>query len=714
MWVALLVGLVINGEQSRQDARPLLQAVAEASRNLTAFRAEGRIEQLVDIGIIKLKEDLTFRVTTQSSRWMRIEVRGGEEWVQGLPFTATCDGHTGWAYFEKGNYYRKAEDDAFGGHCTPGTLTGFSGVADNLTSAVITGTGESQFEGRSQPCTEVEAHYRVIEDLMVPPGMVFKVGRVTRHFCIDPQRKLVLRYRIDADVDATPNADRVKQSVTYDRIELNPTLPEKFFEFQPPSGSKPWEIPTLPPLATPPPSATAPQPAPRVYRVMRSPEPVAKVEPEYSQEAWDEGIQGSVILVADIAPDGAMGNVQVRQSLGYGLDEKAIECVRKWRFSPATDDGKPVKGEAYIQLRFSLPSERPARPSPGPVSRPVPRPRPTPVELTSPTDEDDFFHIVAFNFKAPQVCARIRPMVLGDVSPNADRGSQIRDMRSWCYDALAAVLRDASLCDRVTPVSMEFLDGSKYDKSACLEGVKAKGTYGSMVSPNPWNLGPLVRFMRQIGYDDRQVANWKYLQNPEGSDTWAAYDELRKQQDFLARVAAAPTYAEPRAAASIRAANPLEFLYQMVAIDSVKPELCAKVSPNATFTDLGGQIALLRSRCFLAFAFNLRQARFCDELPRTGSFPHINTQYDSLEHCKDTVAIYSRPDFKGNPEYGAAAFPHYADFETALQRLGYSEDYARSRVPAPSPELYWDFLFMMSLQGDAAQKSELVRRVLAM
>jgi hypothetical protein len=101
-------------------------------------------------------------------------------------------------------------------------------------------------------------------------------------------------------------------------------------------------------------------------------------------------------------------------------------------------------------------------------------------------------------------------------------------------------------------------------------------------------------------------------------------------------------------------------------------------------------------------------------LPRTGSFPHINNQYDSVEKCRETVAIYSRADFKGNPQYGPSAFPDYADFETALQALGYSEDYARSLVPAPSPELYWDFLFMMSLEGEAKQKAELVRRVLAM
>ena len=75
--------------------------------------------------------------------------------------------------------------------------------------------------------------------------------------------------------------------------------------------------------------------------------------------------------------------------------------------------------------------------------------------------------------------------------------------------------------------------------------------------------------------------------DPLNSPTCAAYKRLRDDPVLLERLHAAPSYAEPRSRSGIRAANPLEFLFQMVAVDRPDAELCAKVSPNATFADTG-------------------------------------------------------------------------------------------------------------------------------
>jgi hypothetical protein len=153
----------------------------------------------------------------------------------------------------------------------------------------------------------------------------------------------------------------------------------------------------------------------------------------------------------------------------------------------------------------------------------------------------------------------------------------------------------------------------------------------------------------------------------------------------------------------------------MVAIDTADASLCAKVSPNATFTDLGHHKALLRSRCFAAIAYNTKSDMLCAQLPRIGTFPHINQYgYDSLEGCEKMVAIYRRPNFNsGGIRYGPSAFPRPSDFQDALRQIGYPQD-ARSRVPAPTPDDYWQFLLRMKYQGSDDDRRELLRKVMAL
>ena len=85
-----------------------------------------------------------------------------------------------------------------------------------------------------------------------------------------------------------------------------------------------------------------------------APSLIYKVEPEYSEEARKAKYQGTVVLYVEVDPSGKAVNPKVIRSLGLGLDEKALEAVRKWKFKPGYKDGKPVTVAATIEVNFRL------------------------------------------------------------------------------------------------------------------------------------------------------------------------------------------------------------------------------------------------------------------------------------------------------------------------------------------------------------------------
>jgi periplasmic protein TonB len=94
-----------------------------------------------------------------------------------------------------------------------------------------------------------------------------------------------------------------------------------------------------------------------VYRVgggVTAPAVLYKIDPEYSEEARKAKYQGVVVLYVEVDPSGRAVNPRVVRSLGLGLDEKAIEAVRKWKFRPGYKDGHPVTVAATIEVNFRL------------------------------------------------------------------------------------------------------------------------------------------------------------------------------------------------------------------------------------------------------------------------------------------------------------------------------------------------------------------------
>ncbi len=87
-----------------------------------------------------------------------------------------------------------------------------------------------------------------------------------------------------------------------------------------------------------------------------SPEVVFERKPEYTSEAMRAKVQGTVEVEAVVNVDGSVGQVHIVRSLDdrFGLDQKAVEAVRHWKFRPGTRFGKPVPVLVLIELTFTL------------------------------------------------------------------------------------------------------------------------------------------------------------------------------------------------------------------------------------------------------------------------------------------------------------------------------------------------------------------------
>jgi periplasmic protein TonB len=85
-----------------------------------------------------------------------------------------------------------------------------------------------------------------------------------------------------------------------------------------------------------------------------APKAIYSPDPEYSEEARKAKFQGTCVLWLIVGPDGKPRDIRISRTLGLGLDEKAIEAVKNWRFEPALKDGKPVAVQINVEVSFRL------------------------------------------------------------------------------------------------------------------------------------------------------------------------------------------------------------------------------------------------------------------------------------------------------------------------------------------------------------------------
>lgn len=81
-----------------------------------------------------------------------------------------------------------------------------------------------------------------------------------------------------------------------------------------------------------------------------------EVKPAYTADAMRAKVQGTAVLDCVVTAEGTVGECQVVRSLdsSFGLDQKAVEAAKQWRFAPGKRLGQPVPVLVTIELTFTL------------------------------------------------------------------------------------------------------------------------------------------------------------------------------------------------------------------------------------------------------------------------------------------------------------------------------------------------------------------------
>ena len=99
-------------------------------------------------------------------------------------------------------------------------------------------------------------------------------------------------------------------------------------------------------------------------RSVRSGEPGGEMVPPqlvystaapYTLTGLKEGIQGTVVLIILVLRDGSVGPANVSVGLEPSLDRSAARVVRRWKFTPAVRNGKPIDAVVEVKINFQLP-----------------------------------------------------------------------------------------------------------------------------------------------------------------------------------------------------------------------------------------------------------------------------------------------------------------------------------------------------------------------
>jgi len=333
---ALSVFALVFVATAADDATTLLNDVAKRASELKTWQAEGKETYQSNVP----RADIQFHVTLERANGNPAPAKARLEYTDGpKSLIRVCDGRYQWTHLlERKQYWKEPQRNA----CAY-PFTEWLNLGSELTSPTIVGHESLNVTGQTINCTIVQ-------------GQIAAGSRADlRTLWIDDATKLVWMYRVEL-------ATTTRSVRTFTLLSQHLDEPLKSAEvlvFRPPEGGTELSTALLD-FDGPEGGRTGLLRIPgsaKIYRLggnVLSPILIYKVEPSYTQEAKNAGIEGVVVLYLIVQPDGTTLDIRVIRSLDPGLDQKAIEAVSKWRFRPGTKDGVPVAVQASVEVNFKL------------------------------------------------------------------------------------------------------------------------------------------------------------------------------------------------------------------------------------------------------------------------------------------------------------------------------------------------------------------------
>ena len=321
-----------------------------------------------------------------------------------------------------------------------------------------------------------------------------------------------------------------------------------------------------------------------------------------------------------------------------------------------------------------------------------------------PSARDDFYYVVAWNFRQPAICQEIDARSIGR-EDQRDEDKGLTYLQSDCYRNVSAQLHDPTVCSKVRSAGIDRLAGSLIAQWKCRRQHYTWGTAW------PADEQSFVQVMRAAGYGDEQVSDWLYQGERLKGVLQGPFEKLRKDPSFMRLVNLSPDYSEAYSLQNLRPATSAEYLYQMMAVNENNPRLCGKISPSAIHLWNNGQSNPLASLCYAHIASNRRDDSLCGKLPHLAS-SSLASDFVSYEGCRKNVEVLRRPGSNlGWVTYGPVLFPRRQQFKEALDQIGYKDSAIVAQMPKPTNEDYWNFFFYL-VQDNGSGHNEFVASVM--